>query len=312
MPRPTLAENMERAVEYAQNKKEDKQFGQVSLFEDTGEKEYPDFEFKELPEWNRMEKLRIENELMGFYFSGHPMDDYKAAWEHNVTLNLAYSDTAKSGNYILVGIIKAIKPYTTKKGTEMAFTTLLDYNGEMEVTFFPEVWEKEQTKIMVDKVVALKGKIDHPQNRDNPSFLVESLLDVDKLQQEAIQKGPKKPVEKAGSESKPRKTVTEKPKIKGNQQKTSGSETAKTNKAEAIFKEVHIRLNESAAEQEETLYPLRDMLIEASGTCSVFIHVPITGGETVIRTSSQMSVTADATSIDTITHCTGVETVWCE
>ncbi|MHB9293467.1 putative DNA polymerase III subunit alpha [Hollandina sp. SP2] len=284
MHRATLAENLERAIEYAQTKKDDKQFGQVSLFDETGEKEYPDFVFTELPEWDRMEKLNIEKELMGFYFSGHPMDDYKQVWEQQATLHHAHLETAAEGTYTVVGIIKAIKLYTTKKGEPMAFASLTDYNGEIELTFFPKVWKEGADKVQVDRVVALKGSLDRSKNRERPSFLVDTLLDLEKLEtvaatKESIGSGPSRP-----SQSKPAKP----------------------------FHEVHIRLNAHATEQEETLYPLRELLMDKPGSCSVFIHVPITEGETVIRTTSQISVASDTATIDSFVRCAGVVQVWCE
>jgi DNA polymerase-3 subunit alpha len=284
MHRSTLAENLERAIEYAQAKKDDKQFGQVSLFEETGEKEYPDFVFIEQPEWDRMEKLNIEKDLMGFYFSGHPMDDYKLVWEHHVSLNLAQLETTPEGTYTVVGIIKTVKPYTTKKGEQMAFVSLTDYNGEVELTFFPKVWKDAEDRIQVDRIVALKGNLERSKNRERPSFLVETLLTLEKLEadvaaRDSIRSGPHPPPLSKSSET---------------------------------FHEVHIRLDANAAEQDETLYPLRELLMDKSGYCSVFIHVPITEGETVIRTTSQISVAADTATIDSFVRCTGVAKVWCE
>ena len=75
--RSTLIANMERAVEYAENKKQQKLYGQVSLFEEAGEKEFDDFKFDLLPEWTLQEKLASEKELIGFYLSGHPLDEYR-------------------------------------------------------------------------------------------------------------------------------------------------------------------------------------------------------------------------------------------
>ncbi|MDR2478778.1 MAG: DNA polymerase III subunit alpha, partial [Treponema sp.] len=88
MSRETLLGNIESAVEYVQNQKEDKQFGQSSLFGDSGEKEYADFVFENFPEMSRMEKLKIEKQLIGFYFSGHPMDEYKELWQRVVRADL--------------------------------------------------------------------------------------------------------------------------------------------------------------------------------------------------------------------------------
>ena len=270
--RSTLFENFEHAVEFAQSKKEEKKFGQGGLFDSSPEQDYQRFDFKEVPEWNRMEKLGFEKELMGFYFSGHPMDEFKLAWENR-------------DSNTLIGIVKNIKPLTTKKGDKMAFVSITDYNGDMDLTFFPENWERAQKNIELEKVIAVRGKYDKRENRDRPSFLVDVVLDINKLQEYAIKKPPMTTATKTES-------IEEKP-----------------NSVSEIFRELHIRLNEEAVEKDENLYPLKDLLIKTKGLYPIFIHVPISEGEVVIR-PSEISVGSDPDFIDSISHCEGVAKVW--
>ena len=176
--RGTLLGNFERAVEYIQNIKDEKKFGQGSLFGDTGEKEYLDFVFEEFPETSREDKLKIEKELIGFYFSGHPMDEYKGLWQSLVKVNLGNEETLVPGSQILVGLLKNIKIITTSRGEKMAFASLEDYNGEIEITFFPGIWEKCRDSLETDKVAILKGKIDFQQGRGKRSFTVDECLDI--------------------------------------------------------------------------------------------------------------------------------------
>jgi DNA polymerase-3 subunit alpha len=176
--RETLLGNLERAADYIQNIKDEKKFGQGSLFGDTGEKEYIDFEFEEFPETSREDKLKIEKELIGFYFSGHPMDEYKSLWQSLVKVNLGNEETLVPGSQILVGLLKNIKTITTSRGEKMAFASLEDYNGEIEITFFPGIWEKCKDSLETGKVAILKGKIDYQQSRDKRSFTVDESLDV--------------------------------------------------------------------------------------------------------------------------------------
>jgi DNA polymerase-3 subunit alpha len=180
--RETLLGNLERAVDYIQNIKDEKKFGQGSLFGDTGEKEYIDFEFEEFPEISREDKLKIEKELIGFYFSGHPMDEYKDLWQSLVKVNLGKPETFVSGSQVLVGLLKNIKIINTSSGEKMAFASLEDYNGEIEIKFIPGIWEKYRDSLDTDKVAILKGKIDYQQSRDKRSFMVDECLDVDEAE----------------------------------------------------------------------------------------------------------------------------------
>ncbi|MCL2092567.1 MAG: DNA polymerase III subunit alpha [Treponema sp.] len=192
--RETLLGNLERAVEYVQKIKDDKKFGQVSLFGEGGSSEqtdqgYIDFEFETFPEIGRTEKLNIEKELIGFYFSGHPMDEYKELWEKLVKADLSSIDT--TGSHILIGLIKSIKVITTSRGDKMAFAALEDFKGEIELCFFKDPWEKCQSRIEADKVAILKGRIEYQSERDKYSFVAEEMVDpreaVDLLKQEEIQ-----------------------------------------------------------------------------------------------------------------------------
>ena len=179
--RETLLGNLEQAVEYVQKIKDGKKFGQVSLFMDTGEKEYLDFKFEEFPEISRADKLKTEKELIGFYFSAHPMDEYQAVWKDLVKADLSRPEALVLGNHILVGLVKNVKVITNRKGDRMAFAMLEDYNGEIELTFFPGAWTQCGEKIENDKVAILKGKIEYQQNRDKRSFTVDDCLDLDDI-----------------------------------------------------------------------------------------------------------------------------------
>ncbi|MDR0465099.1 MAG: DNA polymerase III subunit alpha, partial [Treponema sp.] len=174
--RETLKGNLEKAFEYALKKKEDREFGQTSLFEDAGEKDMIDFMFEDFPSESRTDILNMEKQLIGFYFSGHPMDEYREIWQDNVTVDLSNIDGLVTGNCVLVGMIKNIKSVITKKGSKIAFATLADYNGEIDVTFFSDTWQRCQSLIKDDTIAILKGKIDYHKDREKFSFIAENVL----------------------------------------------------------------------------------------------------------------------------------------
>jgi DNA polymerase-3 subunit alpha len=183
--RSTLLVNLERVVEYASHKKESSRFGQVSLFEDTGVQEYTEFKFDEIEDWPQKEKLRTEKELIGFYISGHPLDAYRKAFDRASTFDIRYPDRAQKDKlYTIVGMIKSTRPYQTKAGKWMCFGVFEDFNGTIDITFFPKTWEKARDSVLPDTVWGLVGKID--LSRDTPSFLVESWINPDELQAKSI------------------------------------------------------------------------------------------------------------------------------
>jgi DNA polymerase-3 subunit alpha len=177
--RDVLLGNLERAVDYAQNIKDESKYGQSSLFGDTEEKIYPDFVFDSFPDKSREEKLRIEKELTGFYLSGHPMDDCRELWERYVRLDLGNPEAAAPGPCLLIGILKGLRAITSKGGRPMAFASLADYQGEMDLVFFEETWLKCRDRIAENDIIALKGKVD--TKRGKPTVQVEAVLETEKL-----------------------------------------------------------------------------------------------------------------------------------
>jgi len=180
--RETLKGNLDRAIEYSQNIKDDKKFGQASLFGGTDEKEYGDFVFDEYPAAGRSDILKNEKDLIGFYFSGHPLDEYKELWEKLVKIDLGKIEEMTPGSNVLVGLIKTVKVITTARGDKMAFASLEDYNGEIELVFFSRAWEKCYSKIETDKTVILKGKLEYQAEKDKYSFNAEECIPPDQAE----------------------------------------------------------------------------------------------------------------------------------
>ena len=131
------------------------------------------------------------------------LNEYRNLWEKVVKVNLGKPTEIKSGKYLLIGIIKDIRiqvPLTG--GDEMAFTTLEDYNGKIDLVFFPSFWSQFKNKIKEGEVVALivdaqipavSGKVNSDGRR---SFIVCGIQNVDKLLQQTMLKPPNNRINK--------------------------------------------------------------------------------------------------------------------
>src|SRR5574344_2194904 len=205
--RATLILNYEKAVDYEENKRSGGEFGQVSLFEDAGVKECADFKFAEEEELPKMGKLDMEKELIGCYVSGHPLDDYRKVIENCATCTSENRERcAKNAkaekeslqasgssfwqmrnagtSYLAIGMLQNIRTIMTKKNEQMAFAKLADFRGSIDITFFPRTWKEIGTKLAAEGAYAFKGKVDG--SRDTPSFLVDSMEDIESLQAHAM------------------------------------------------------------------------------------------------------------------------------
>lgn len=179
--RATLTANMELALKYVEHKNENAQFGQASLFEDSGEKEFADFTFQQMEELPFLDMLELEKEFIGCYISGHPLDQYKDLIKNCSNISSTTLHRATEGkSYLVIGMIKDLRSIVTKKGKAMAFAKLEDLDGTIPVTFFPKIWEKLSSSLLNEQVVALVGKIDNSRE-DEPGFIADSLEDIEQL-----------------------------------------------------------------------------------------------------------------------------------
>ena len=180
--RATLFNGIDRAAEFASQKKESRRFGQTSLFETCAEEEFREPALEEVPDWPELERLRMEKEILGFYFSGHPMDRYRKTWEKIVNLDLSRLDRAvPDKTYNLLGMIRSIRVIVTKQGKKMAFALLEDYAGSIELVIFTAAYERHQARLAEDAIVGVVGKVD--LSRGDPKFLVDDFREPELLEE---------------------------------------------------------------------------------------------------------------------------------
>ena len=144
--------------------------GQMSLFDLVDEEQKKEFDIQ-LPDVGEYEKetmLSFEKEVLGIYVSGHPMQEYEEKWRKNIsatTMDFQYDEESahtkgrEGAKEIIGGIItnKTIKH--TKTNKTMAFLTIEDLVGTVEVVVFPRDYEKNRMYLEEDYKVFVKGRV---------------------------------------------------------------------------------------------------------------------------------------------------------
>ncbi len=143
--------------------------GQMSLFDLVPEEEKSAYEISlpNVEEYSREELLAFEKEVLGIYVSGHPLEEYEEKWHKNITAQTRdfvpdeEGKTAVADNepVIIGGMITNITIKPTKNGKTMAFLTLEDLVGTIEVIVFPNIFERQRYMIQNDAKVFIKGKV---------------------------------------------------------------------------------------------------------------------------------------------------------
>lgn len=182
--RPTLLLNLENAYTSVARQNEEKLSGQGSLFDDdeTGV-EY--FHFKKVHDWPLKEKLKREKELMGFYISGHPLDEYSELIKKVSTLRLDKLENAQKGkDYTVVGMLSDISSFFTKRNEAMCFAKLEDPAAAVKLVFFPKVWDRVKGIALPETICGVKGRVD--TEHGEPSLVVEEVIPLKDLKESAI------------------------------------------------------------------------------------------------------------------------------
>ncbi|MBN2430511.1 MAG: DNA polymerase III subunit alpha [Acidobacteria bacterium] len=161
--RSQLAVVTEKTVEYAQRRQRDQAVGQKSLFGLIPQEEEadPSREVESLPpidEWDRKMILTTEKEILGFYISGNPLDEFSEIIGRYTDMTIDHLARENRGKKFRIGcVFTDIKPRRTKRGDNMCTGLLEDMTGTIDFVIFPEAFHKYQDFIQPDLPLLLIG-----------------------------------------------------------------------------------------------------------------------------------------------------------
>ena len=136
--RRRLFEGIEDILRHAAHAAEDRESGQIGLFEADAAAR-PRLSLPDVPDWPPMERLAHEFQAIGFYLSAHPLQAYERVLRHHKVLRRASITPATQGVVPLAGTVIARKEYTSSRGSRYARIEVSDTSGSFEVTVFSEV-----------------------------------------------------------------------------------------------------------------------------------------------------------------------------
>jgi DNA polymerase-3 subunit alpha len=133
--------------------------------------------------FTREETLRAEYEALGFYLSGHPLEDRSGLFAILSSTSMREVQSLPGGSQVtLGGLIVALKENVTRAGKKMARFRLEDLYGGVNVTCFPRVYEEHRALLVEDSVVICRGKVEERGEDEASSavgILLEGVLDFD-------------------------------------------------------------------------------------------------------------------------------------
>ena len=183
--RSQLLSAYESLIDKIQQKDRNNVSGQLDMFSmsaDTADIS-PKYSYPEVRDFSLREKLLLEKECSGMYFSGHPIDSYKKHIEHFGVTSIAeingMDDAEDKAPVRVAGIVSATKPKTTKKGDSMMFFTVEDRYGEIECIAFPSQYAKYSHFIRLEAPLYIQGVIaSRDGDEDSLKIIVNDVVEL--------------------------------------------------------------------------------------------------------------------------------------
>ena len=180
--------------------------GQFDLFAPVSDHPEPaaELNLRDIPEFSPQEKMTMEKEITGLYLSGHPMDAYRdlaraqGALPVGPLLEELDSDRYQDGEKVLLaGIVSALKTRPTRNNALMAYATLEDDTGSLELMVFPRTLEEAGSVLQVNAPVLVSGRISLREDKP-PQLLCDQVVSLDRIPPDHRPVSPEAPPVPAG------------------------------------------------------------------------------------------------------------------
>jgi DNA polymerase-3 subunit alpha len=177
--RRRVLESLDALVAWSQAVQEQKASAQVSLFGEVGD-DLPEPRLAQVPDWPAPERLAEEFKAVGFYLSGHPLDDYLPALRRRQVMTLDEITTrAVQGPLVgrIAGTVALRQERKSARGNRFAFVTLSDPTGQYEVTVFSDVLD--QARALLEPGTQVVLQVEATAEGEQMKLLVRGVTPVD-------------------------------------------------------------------------------------------------------------------------------------
>jgi DNA polymerase-3 subunit alpha len=183
--RATLMAALPQALQMAEQESRAMASGTGDMFGfDSGVLEESPASFDEVPEWEEEIRLAGEKETLGLYLTGHPVNKYEKELRAFTSCRIADLNVDKARSMTLAGLIIAMRTRPTKRGDKMAFVTLDDRSGRIEVTLFGDTYARYHDVLGSDKVVVVSGEVRHDDYAGGLVMRVNEVYDMERAREQ--------------------------------------------------------------------------------------------------------------------------------
>jgi len=155
--RASLMATLNTALQAAGQLNKDQEAGQSDMF-GSSDLNSSTPEYVSVPEWSETHRLEGEKDTLGLYLSGHPITRFEKELSHITGNTIANLDSSKH-NVMVAGLIVAIRTMQTRRGDRMAFVTLDDRTGRLELAVFSDIYHASRELLTKDTLIVVDGQL---------------------------------------------------------------------------------------------------------------------------------------------------------
>ncbi|GMR07166.1 MAG: DNA polymerase III subunit alpha [Gammaproteobacteria bacterium] len=157
--RATLLASLPKALQLAEQASRNAEAGQDDLFGGGEASLSGDARYIEAAEWDEEHRLLGERDTLGLYLTGHPINRYEEELKQITSMKLAELKPSRDQSVVVAGMVIAMQTRNTRQGDRMAYITLDDRSGRVEVAVFPEEFQNYRNLLTKDKVLVIDGLV---------------------------------------------------------------------------------------------------------------------------------------------------------
>ena len=180
--RRSIINQIEKILDVATKASNAKKMATGSLFGDSEELTKIDIDLDNLEEFSQKELLELEKANLGFYLSGHPLDEYKDKIEKiNYTLSSQIDELEDGSQILIVGKVENITEKISKKGAKFGIVSLLDYHGTVEFMLFEDKLKELQDSFDIEEPIVFKVRVSKNEQFTRMNVMkIETIYDAQK------------------------------------------------------------------------------------------------------------------------------------
>ena len=179
--RASLLESLDLAGKVAGQRAKNQESGISDMFAEVQAPEEV-HEFVNVPEWSDEDRLTGEKETLGLYLTGHPIDKYADNLRKMTDAVLAELKPGGSGSVTVAGLVMALRTMQTRRGDRMAFVTLDDKTGRIEMAVFSDLFQQHRDLLVKDSLLVIRGQVSVDDYTGGFKMRADEIYDIDQAQ----------------------------------------------------------------------------------------------------------------------------------